>query len=44
MRRRVEAHLALPQEQREAAAEEIFRALAIFTARTVRHATVAAAV
>jgi alkylation response protein AidB-like acyl-CoA dehydrogenase len=38
MRRRVETHLALPQTQREAGAEEIFRALAIFTARTVRHA------
>jgi hypothetical protein len=40
MRRRVEAHLALPQTQREAGAEEMFRALAIFTARTVRHAAV----
>lgn len=38
MRRRVDAHLALPPAQREAGAEEIFRALAIFTARTVRHA------
>jgi hypothetical protein len=40
MRRRVEAHLALPQPQREAGAEEMFRELAIFTARTVRHAAV----
>src|SRR5580658_6900416 len=39
MRRRVDAHLALPQAQREARAEEMFRDLAIFTARTVRHAT-----
>ncbi len=38
MRRRVDAHLALPPSQREAGAEEMFRALAIFTARTVRHA------
>jgi len=38
MRRRVETHLALPQALREAGAEEMFRALAIFTARTVRHA------
>lgn len=36
MRRRVEAHLALPQDQREAGAEEMFRDLAVFTARTVR--------
>jgi hypothetical protein len=38
MRRRVDEHLALPQMEREAGAEEMFRALAIFTARTVRHA------
>jgi acyl-CoA dehydrogenase len=44
MRRRVEAHLALPQEQREAGAEEMFRDLARFTARAVRHAAVPAAV
>jgi alkylation response protein AidB-like acyl-CoA dehydrogenase len=44
MRRRVEAHLALPQAQREAGAEEMFRELAIFTARTVRHAAVPTAV
>jgi acyl-CoA dehydrogenase len=42
MRRRVDAHLALPQAQREAGAEEMFRDLAIFTARTVRHAAVPA--
>jgi alkylation response protein AidB-like acyl-CoA dehydrogenase len=40
MRRRVDAHMALPQAQREAGAEEMFRELAIFTARTVRHAAV----
>jgi alkylation response protein AidB-like acyl-CoA dehydrogenase len=44
MRRRVDVHLALPQAQREAGAEEMFRALAIFTARTVRHAAVPAGV
>ncbi|HTT63144.1 MAG TPA: acyl-CoA dehydrogenase family protein [Bryobacteraceae bacterium] len=44
MRRRVEAHLELPQAQREAGAEEMFRDLAIFTARTVRHAAVPAGV
>jgi alkylation response protein AidB-like acyl-CoA dehydrogenase len=42
MRRRVDAHLALPQTQREAGAEEMFRELAMFTARTVRHAAVPA--
>ncbi|MGD0362079.1 MAG: acyl-CoA dehydrogenase family protein [Bryobacteraceae bacterium] len=42
MRRRVEAHLALPPAVREAGAEEMFRELAIFTARTVRHAAVPA--
>ena len=44
MRRRVETHLALPQAQREAAAEEMFRDLAMFTARAVRNAPVPAAV
>ena len=44
MRRRVDVHLALPQAQREAGAEEVFRELAIFTARTVRHAAVLAGV
>jgi acyl-CoA dehydrogenase len=44
MRRRVDAHLALPPAQREAVAEEMFRELAIFTARTVRHAAVPAGV
>ncbi len=44
MRRRIEAHLALPQTQREAVAEEIFRELAMFTARTVRYAAVPAGV
>ena len=44
MRRRVDEHLALPQTEREAGAEEMFRALAIFTARTVRHAAVLAGV
>jgi len=44
MRRRVETHLALPQAQREAAAEEMFRDLAMFTARAVRNAAVPAAV
>jgi hypothetical protein len=39
MRRRVQAHLSLPQAQREAGAEEMFRELAIFTARTVRRAS-----
>ena len=39
MRRLVEIHLALPQTQREACAEEMFRELAMFTARTVRHAS-----
>jgi acyl-CoA dehydrogenase len=42
MRRRIEAHLELPQEQREAGAEEVFRDLAAFVARTVRHAGVPA--
>jgi hypothetical protein len=32
--------MALPQAQREAGAEEMFRELAIFTAHTVRHAAV----
>jgi len=36
MRRRVEAHLALPQAQREAGAEEVFRDLAVLTARVLR--------
>jgi alkylation response protein AidB-like acyl-CoA dehydrogenase len=40
MRRSVEAHLALPQAQREAGAEEMFRDLAMFMARAVRHAAV----
>jgi acyl-CoA dehydrogenase len=44
MRRRVEDHLLLPQARREAGAEEIFRELAIFTARTVRRAAVPAEV
>jgi hypothetical protein len=44
MRRRVEAHLALRQTLREAGAEEMFRELAMFTARTVRLAAVHAAV
>jgi hypothetical protein len=35
MRRRVEAHLALPQAEREAGAEEMFRELAMFTAAAV---------
>jgi len=43
MSRRVEAHLALPQADREAGAEEIFRDLAMFTARTMRCATQTAA-
>ncbi|MGA2742868.1 MAG: acyl-CoA dehydrogenase family protein, partial [Bryobacteraceae bacterium] len=38
MRRRVDNHLALPEAEREAGAEEMFRDLAIFTARTVRRA------
>ena len=42
MRRRVETHLTLPREQCEAGAEEIFRDLAMFTARAVRHAGVPA--
>jgi acyl-CoA dehydrogenase len=42
VRRRVEDHLALPQAEREARAEEMVRELAIFTARTVRHAAVPA--
>ena len=33
IRRRVESHLALPQSEREAGAEEMFRDLAMFTAR-----------
>jgi hypothetical protein len=36
MRRRAEAHLALPQAQREAGAEEVFRDLAVLTARVLR--------
>jgi acyl-CoA dehydrogenase len=44
MRRRVEDHLLLPQARREAGAEEVFRELAIFTARTVRRGAVPAAV
>jgi acyl-CoA dehydrogenase len=44
MRRRVQAHLELPQARREALAEEMFRELAIFTARTVRHAAAPPAV
>ncbi len=36
LRRRVEAHLALPPDEREAGAEEIFRGLAVFTARAAR--------
>jgi acyl-CoA dehydrogenase len=44
MRRRVEDQLLLPQARREAGAEEIFRELAIFTARTVRRAAVPAEV
>jgi acyl-CoA dehydrogenase len=43
IRRRVEDHLSLPQAQREAGAEEMFRELAIFTARTVRHTALKAA-
>jgi alkylation response protein AidB-like acyl-CoA dehydrogenase len=42
MRSRVEAHLALPPSQREAGAEEIFRDLAVFTARSLRSAAVPA--
>jgi len=38
----VETHLALPQAQREAGAEEMFRELAVFTARAVRLAAVPA--
>ena len=38
MRRRVEVHLALPQAQREAGAEEMFRDLAELTARALRRA------
>lgn len=41
MRRRVEAHLALPPAQREAGAQEVFRDLAMFVARSMRHAAVA---
>ena len=36
MGRRVESHLALPQALREAGAEEMFRDLALFTARAAR--------
>jgi acyl-CoA dehydrogenase len=36
IRARVEAHLALPQAEREAGAEEMFRELAIFAARGAR--------
>ncbi len=36
MRRRIDVHLELPQQLREAHAEEMFRELAMFTARTVR--------
>jgi acyl-CoA dehydrogenase len=36
MRRRVEAHLALPPARREAAAEQVFRDLAVLTARARR--------
>ena len=36
MRRRVDAHLALPPAQREAAAEEVFRDRAAFTGRVLR--------
>src|SRR5664279_743137 len=36
IRARVEAHLALPQSEREAGAEEMFRELAIFAARGAR--------
>ncbi len=42
MRRRVEEHLALPQEMREAGAEELFRDLAMFVAHAVRAAGIAA--
>ncbi|HVN06904.1 MAG TPA: acyl-CoA dehydrogenase family protein [Bryobacteraceae bacterium] len=42
LRRRVEAHLALPQAERETGAEEMFRDLAMFTARSVRRAAVPA--
>jgi len=40
--RRIEDHLALPQAQREAGAEEMFRELARFVARTVRQGVPAA--
>jgi hypothetical protein len=36
MRRRVDLHLKLPPSQCEAGAEEIFRDLAVFTARVIR--------
>jgi acyl-CoA dehydrogenase len=42
MERRVETHLALPQAQREAGAEEVFRDLARFVAATVQHGVPAA--
>ena len=38
MRRRVDAHLALPVSGREAGAEEMFRDLAVFTARAAAQA------
>jgi alkylation response protein AidB-like acyl-CoA dehydrogenase len=42
MRRRVDAHLELPAAEREAGAEEVFRDLAVFTARCVRNAALPA--
>jgi len=36
MQSRVEAHLALPQDEKEAGAEDLFRELASFTAHTLR--------
>jgi len=42
IRRRIDAHLALPATQREAGAEEIFRDLAVFVARATRNVPVLA--
>ncbi|MFN7996602.1 MAG: acyl-CoA dehydrogenase family protein [Bryobacteraceae bacterium] len=44
MERRVEAHLLLPQAQKEAGAEEMFRDLAVFLARCMRSSAVPAIV
>jgi hypothetical protein len=39
MRARIEAHLALPQDDKEAGAESVFRDLAGFAARTLASPT-----